>query len=187
MDFSIPEEIQMMQATVKKFVQRDLEPIGRQVEEEGEIPEETVQKMRELGLFGLSIPEEYGGLGLSTLGEIIVYEEITKANACFRSRIGTSNGIGSMGILFDGTTEQKQKYLPKIACGDWTAAFALTEPEAGSDAANIKTTADLNGDHYLLNGLKAFHHKRRLRPVVHDACGHRQKQGQPGRNNGFHR
>lgn len=156
MDFSIPEEIQMMQATVKKFVQRDLEPVGRQVEEEGQIPEEIVQKMRELGLFGLSIPEEYGGLGLNTLGEIIVYEEITKTNACFRSRIGTSNGIGSMGILFDGTKEQKEKYLPKIACGEWTAAFALTEPEAGSDAANIKTTAELNGDHYLLNGRKQF-------------------------------
>jgi len=156
MDFSIPEEIQMMQATVKKFVQRDLEPVGRQVEEEGQIPEEIVQKMRELGLFGLSIPEEYGGLGLNTLGEIIVYEEITKTNASFRSRIGTSNGIGSMGILFDGTKEQKEKYLPKIACGEWTAAFALTEPEAGSDAANIKTTAELNGDHYLLNGRKQF-------------------------------
>lgn len=156
MDFSIPEEIQMMQATVRKFVQRDLEPIGRKVEEEGEIPEEIVQKMRELGLFGLAIPEEYEGLGLSTLGEIIVYEEITKTNACFRSRIGTSNGIGSMGILFDGTEEQKQKYLPRIASGEWTAAFALTEPEAGSDAANIKTTAELKGDHYVLNGRKHF-------------------------------
>lgn len=156
MDFNIPEEVRMMQATIKKFVERDLEPIGRKVEEEGEIPEEIVQKMRDLGLFGLAIPEEYGGLGLSTLGEIIVYEEITKTNACFRSRIGTSNGIGSMGILFDGTEEQKQKYLPRIASGEWTAAFALTEPEAGSDAANIKTTAELNGGHYVLNGRKHF-------------------------------
>jgi acyl-CoA dehydrogenase len=156
MDFNIPEEVRMMQATIKKFVEKDLEPIGRKVEEEGEIPEEIVQKMRDLGLFGLAIPEEYGGLGLSTLGEIIVYEEITKTNACFRSRIGTSNGIGSMGILFDGTEEQKQKYLPRIASGEWTTAFALTEPEAGSDAANIKTTAELNGDHYVLNGRKHF-------------------------------
>jgi acyl-CoA dehydrogenase len=156
MDFNIPEEVRMMQSTIKKFVERDLEPIGRKVEEEGEIPEEIVRKMRELGLFGLAIPEEYGGLGLSTLGEIIVYEEITKTNACFRSRIGTSNGIGSMGILFDGTEEQKQKYLPRIASGEWTAAFALTEPEAGSDAANIKTTAELKGDHYVLNGRKHF-------------------------------
>ena len=156
MDFSLPEEVRMMQDTIKKFVQRDLEPIARKVEEEEHIPEEIVEKMRELGLFGLAIPEAYGGLGLSTLGEIIVYEEITKTNACFRSRIGTSNGIGSLGILFDGTEAQKQKYLPRIASGEWTAALALTEPEAGSDAANIKTTAELQGDHYVLNGRKHF-------------------------------
>ena len=146
MDFTIPEDLRMMQETIRRFVERDLEPISRRVEEEGRIPEEIVRKMRELGLFGLPIPEEYGGLGLGTLGEILVYEELTKTNACFRSRIGTSNGIGSMGILMDGTEDQKQKYLPRIASGEWTAAFALSEPEAGSDAANIKTEAVLDGD-----------------------------------------
>lgn len=156
MDFTIPEEVRMIQSTIKKFVEKDLEPIARQVEEEGHIPEEIVQKMRELGLFGLAIPEEYGGLGLNTLGEVLVYEEMTKTNACFRSRIGTSNGIGSIGILMDGTKEQKEKYLPRIASGEWTAAFALSEPEAGSDAANIKTTAVPDGDHWLLNGRKHF-------------------------------
>ena len=156
MDFSIPEDLRMMQKTIRRFVEKDLEPISRQVEEEGRIPEEIVQKMRELGLFGLPIPEEYGGLGLSTLGEILVYEELTKTNACFRSRIGTSNGIGSMGILMDGTEDQKQKYLPRIASGEWTAAFALSEPEAGSDAANIKTEAVLDGDRWVLNGMKHF-------------------------------
>ena len=156
MDFSIPEDIRMIQATIRKFVQKDLEPISRQVEEEGHIPEEIVQTMRDLGLFGLAIPEDYGGLGLSTLGEIIVYEELTKTNACFRSRIGTSNGIGSMGILLDGTEEQRRKYLPRIACGEWTAALALSEPEAGSDAANIQTSAKLDGDHWVLNGRKHF-------------------------------
>jgi acyl-CoA dehydrogenase len=156
MDFTISEETRMMLSTVKRFVERDLEPISRKVEEEGRIPVEIVDKMRKLGLFGLSIPQEYGGLGLSTLGEMLVYEELTKTNACFRSRIGTSNGIGSMGILFDGTLEQKEKYLPRIAAGEWTAAFALSEPEAGSDAANIKTTAEFQGDHYVLNGRKHF-------------------------------
>jgi acyl-CoA dehydrogenase len=112
--------------------------------------------MRGLGLFGLSIPGEYGGLGLSTLGEILVYEELTKTNACFRSRIGTSNSIGSMGILFDGTEDQKLKYLPRIASGEWTAAFALTEPDAGSDAANIRCSAALEGDQWILNGTKQF-------------------------------
>ncbi|MCG6878597.1 MAG: acyl-CoA dehydrogenase family protein [Deltaproteobacteria bacterium] len=156
MDFEIPENLKMMQETIRRFVKQDLEPISRKVEEEDNIPEEIVQKMRELGLFGLSIPDEYGGLGLGTFGECLVYEELTKTNACFRSRIGTSNGIGSMGILFDGTKEQKQKYLPRIASGQWTACFALSEPEAGSDAANIQTTAERDGDYFVLNGLKHF-------------------------------
>lgn len=156
MDFSIPDDIRMMQETVRRFVEQDLEPISKLVEEEDRIPEEIVQKMRDLGLFGLAIPQEYGGLGLSTLGECIVYEELSKTNACFRSRIGTNNGIGSMGILFDGTETQKQRYLPKIASGEYTACFALSEPEAGSDAANIKTTAERTGDYFVLNGLKHF-------------------------------
>ncbi|MDY6881017.1 MAG: acyl-CoA dehydrogenase family protein [Desulfatiglans sp.] len=164
MDYSIPEDIRIMQETVRKFVQNDLEPISRQVEEEAHIPEDVVQKMRDLGLFGLSIPEEYGGLGLNTFGEVIVYEELAKTNACFRSRIGTSNGIGSIGILIDGTEEQKTKYLPRIASGEWTAVFALSEPEAGSDAANIKTTGELDGDHWIINGRKHF--------ITNADCGH---------------
>jgi acyl-CoA dehydrogenase len=141
---------------IKKFVKEELNPISLQVETSGEIPEVIVEKMRDLGLFGLSIPEDYGGLGLSTLGEILVYEELTKTNACFRSRIGTSNSIGSMGIVFDGTKDQKQNCLPKIASGEWTAAFALTEPDAGSDASNIKCSAYLEGGHWILNGTKQF-------------------------------
>ncbi|MCD6560269.1 MAG: acyl-CoA dehydrogenase family protein [Deltaproteobacteria bacterium] len=156
MDFNMPEDVEIMRTTIKKFVEKDLEPISQQVEEEARIPDEIVQKMRDLGLFGLAIPEKYGGLGLSTIAEIIVYEEITKTNACFRSRIGTSNGIGSIGIYYDGTEEQKKKYLPRVASGEWSAAFALSEPEAGSDAANIKTTAELDGDHWVLNGMKHF-------------------------------
>lgn len=156
MDFLIPEDLRIMQETIRRFVVKDLEPISRQVEEDCRIPEEVVDKMRELGLFGLSIPQEFGGLGLSTLGEILVYQELARTNAAFRSRISTSNGIGSMGIVMDGTEEQKAKYLPRIASGEWTSAFALTEPEAGSDAANIKTEAVLKGDHWVLNGRKHF-------------------------------
>jgi acyl-CoA dehydrogenase len=141
---------------VIQFVEEELNPISLQVETSGEIPQEIIEKMRVLGLFGLSIPPEYGGLGLTTLEEIRVYEELTKTNACFRSRIGTSNSIGSMGILFDGTEDQKQKYLSRIASGQWTAAFALTEPDAGSDASNIKASAVLEGDHWVLNGSKLF-------------------------------
>jgi acyl-CoA dehydrogenase len=156
MDFEMPENLRMMQDTIARFVKQDLEPISQKVEEEDQIPEDIVQQMRELGLFGLAIPEEYGGLGLGTLGECLVYEELTKTNAAFRSRIGTSNGIGSMGILFDGTEEQKQRYLPRIASGEWTSCFALSEPEAGSDAGNVKTTAERDGDYFVLNGLKHF-------------------------------
>ena len=141
---------------IVEFVREELQPIEMQVETSGVIPDEIVEKMRQLGLFGLSIPEAYGGLGLSTLAEIRIYEALTKTNACFRSRIGTSNSIGSMGILYDGTEEQKQKYLPRIAAGEWTAAFALTEPDAGSDASNITTSAVLEGDSWVLNGTKQF-------------------------------
>jgi acyl-CoA dehydrogenase len=155
-DYTIPENLQMMADTIRRFVKQDLEPISQQVEEEDRIPDEIVQTMRELGLFGLSIPEEFGGLDVGTLGECLVYEQLSMVNACFRTRIGTNNGIGSQGIVIDGTDEQKQKYLPKLASGEWVGCFALTEPEAGSDAANIKTTAELDGDEWVLNGRKHF-------------------------------
>ena len=156
MEDQISDKEQKLRTIVKQFVAEELDPISLQVEASGEIPQEIVEKMRVLGLFGLSIPPDYGGLGLSTLEEIMIYEELTKTNACFRSRIGTSNSIGSMGILFDGTEDQKQKYLTRIASGQWTAAFALTEPDAGSDASNIKANAVLEGDHWVLNGTKLF-------------------------------
>ena len=156
MDFAIPENLSLMAETVRRFVKQDLEPLSRQVEDEDHIPEEIVQQMRDLGLFGLSIPEEYGGLGLGVLGECLVYEELSKVNACFRTRIGTNNGIGSQGIVLDGTTQQKEYYLPRLASGEWLACFGLSEPEAGSDAANVQTTAVLQGDHWLLSGRKHF-------------------------------
>ena len=156
MDYTIPENLSMMVDTVRRFVKKDLEPISQQVEDEDHIPDEIVGKMAELGLFGLSIPEEYGGLGIGVLGECLVYEEMSKVNACFRTRIGTNNGIGSMGIYYDGTEEQKQRYLPRLAAGEWVSCFALSEPEAGSDAANVQTTAVREGDFWVLNGLKHF-------------------------------
>jgi acyl-CoA dehydrogenase len=150
------EELQLMVDTVRRFVRQDLEPISQQVEDEDRIPEYIVDKMRELGLFGLSIPPEYGGLGLGAYGECRVYEELCRTNLCFRTRIGPNNGIGSQGIVLDGTPEQKEKYLPLLSSGEWTGCFALTEPEAGSDAANIQTTAELQGDSWVLNGRKHF-------------------------------
>lgn len=147
---------EQFRSRIRQFVEEELEPVAMKVEHEAVIPDEIVEKMRQLGLFGMSIPKTYGGLGLTTLEEVIIYEEITRTNACYRSRIGTSNGIGSMGILYDGTDEQKRQYLPRIASGEWAAAFALTEPDAGSDAANISTRAVIDGDHWVLNGTKQF-------------------------------
>jgi acyl-CoA dehydrogenase len=155
-ELELPENLRLMLQTVRRFVHQDLEPISQQVDAEGRIPEATVEQMRQLGLFGLSIPERHGGLGLSTFGECLIYEELAKTNACFRTRVATNNGIGSQAIVMEGTAEQRQRYLPKLASGEWTACFALSEPEAGSDAANIQTTAELRGDHWVLNGRKHF-------------------------------
>jgi acyl-CoA dehydrogenase len=156
MDFAVTEEFRQLHSRISDFVKNSLEPLSLQVEKEEKIPEEIVADIRKLGLFGMPVPKEYGGLGLTTVEEMLVYEELTKTNACYRSRIGTSNGIGSMGIVYDGTEEQKRRYLPRIASGEWTTAFALTEPDAGSDAANIRTAAVLDGDHWVLNGNKVF-------------------------------
>jgi len=156
MDFTIPEELQMLKDTVAHFVREELFPIEEKVDEEDHIPEPVVDKMRKMGLFGITIPQEYGGLGLSMVGTCLVYEEIAKASACFRTRIGTNNGIGSQGILVFGSEEQKQKFLPGIASGQKTACFALTEPNSGSDAAAMETTAVLQGDHWVLNGQKRW-------------------------------
>ncbi|MCF8033027.1 MAG: acyl-CoA dehydrogenase family protein [Desulfarculaceae bacterium] len=156
MDFEISENLRMMVDTVRRFVKQDLEPISQQVEDEDRIPEDVVQTMRELGLFGLATSEKYGGLEVGTLGECLVYEELSKVNACFRTRIGTNNGIGSQGVAIDGTEEQREKYLPLMASGEWIGCFALTEPEAGSDASNVQTTAELDGDTWVLNGRKHF-------------------------------
>ena len=156
MDFSISEDLQLMLDTVRRFVNRELEPISQQVEQQGRIPEPVVERMRELGLFGLALPEEYGGLGLGSLGECMVWEELSRVNAAFRTRVATNNGLGAQGLVLDGTDEQKQRYLPRLASGEWTACLALSEPEAGSDAANIKTRAVRRNDAWVLDGTKHF-------------------------------
>lgn len=156
MDFTLPEELVMFRDTLRKFVEKELEPISEKVEEEDRIPDETVNKMAELGLFGLAIPADYGGFGMSVLGQCVALEELSRTNACFRTRIGTNNGIGSMGIVLVGTEAQRRKFLPKLATGEMIGAFALTEPDAGSDASAIRTTAVRKGDKYILNGMKHF-------------------------------
>lgn len=156
MDFTIPDEIRDMKRTVRRFVDNEVDPYGMQIEEEDRIPQHLIDKAKEMGLFGLSIPEEYGGLGLSTLERCLILEELGRTHAGFVSYIGAHVGIGTTGIVEMGSEEIKKKYLPAMARGDKLGAFALTEPDAGSDATNLKTTAVLKGDKWILNGRKHF-------------------------------
>ena len=142
--------------TVRRFVSERLRPLEAQVAEEDAMPSDVVEEMKQLGLFGLSIPAEYGGLDLSMEDECLVAVELGRTSPAFRSTFGTNVGIGSQGLVMFGTPEQKQKYLPGIASGDIVTSFALTEPEAGSDSANVQTRAIRDGDHYVLNGSKRF-------------------------------
>ena len=150
------EDMDQLLSTVSRFVRERLIPNEALIAEQDAIPPEIVQDMRDLGLFGLSAPEEYGGLGLTMEEEVRVNFEISRASPAFRSLIGTNNGIGGQGIVIDGTPEQKEKWLPRLASGEIIGAFALTEPNTGSDAASLSTTARLEGDTYVLNGTKRF-------------------------------
>jgi acyl-CoA dehydrogenase len=141
---------------VRRFVKERLRPIEAQVAADDAVPEAVLEEMKGLGLFGLSIPEEYGGLGLSMEDEALVAMELGRASPAFRSAFGTNVGIGSQGLVMFGTEAQKEKYLPGIASGEIVTSFALTEPEAGSDSANVQTRARLDGDHYVLDGSKRY-------------------------------
>jgi acyl-CoA dehydrogenase len=150
------ETLNQLIDVIEKFVREKLIPAEHQLAEEAYLPGDLLEEMKALGLFGLTIPEEYGGLGLTMEEEILVAIELGRTSPAFRSIMGTNNGIGSAAVVFNGSEEQKQKYLPKYASGEWISCFCLTEPEAGSDAASLRTTARLEGDHYILNGTKRY-------------------------------
>ena len=151
-----PETLNALLDTVNRFVRERLVPAEALVSETDEIPADIVREMKEMGLFGLTVPEEFGGLALTMEEEVEVMLAMGQTSPCFRSLFGTTVGIGSQGIVFDGTPEQKAKYLPPLATGELIASFALTEPEAGSDAASLRTTAIRDGDHYVVNGTKRY-------------------------------
>lgn len=142
--------------TIRSFVNDQLIPREDWVAENDRLPEDIIAQMRELGLFGLTIPEAYGGLGLTMEEEVTIAFELGRTSPAFRSLIGTNNGIGSSGLVIDGTEEQKQNYLPRLASGEIVGSFCLTEPDSGSDAASLKTTAIKDGDSYIINGTKRF-------------------------------
>jgi len=142
--------------TVRRFVSERLRPIEAKVAEDDAMPDDVVEEMKGLGLFGLSIPEAYGGLELTMEEECLVVIELGRTSPAFRSTFGTNVGIGSQALVMFGTEAQKEKYLPGIASGEIITSFALTEPEAGSDSAAVQTRAIRDGDHYVLNGAKRF-------------------------------
>ncbi|MBW1733177.1 MAG: acyl-CoA dehydrogenase family protein [Deltaproteobacteria bacterium] len=152
----LPEEIEILKQTVRRFVEDEVEPLAYLIDEQERVPDQLVKKARDLGLFGLTIPEQYGGSGMGPLGLAVLREELGRTNMGFGSFFLLNNGIGSKGILYQGSDEQKEKYLPKLASGEMIACFALTEPDAGSDAGAIKTTAERRGDYYVINGTKQF-------------------------------
>jgi acyl-CoA dehydrogenase len=142
--------------TVRRFVAERLRPIEAEVAETDAIPDDVLDEMRALGLYGISIPEAYGGLDLSMENECLVAIELGRTSPAFRSAFGTNVGIGSQGLVMFGTDPQKAKWLPGIASGEIVTSFALTEPEAGSDSAAVQTRAVRDGDDYVLNGSKRY-------------------------------
>lgn len=151
-----PDTLEQLLDTVRRFVRERLVPLEADVAANDQVPADLIEEMRELGLFGLSIPESYGGLGLTVSEEIRVVRELGWTSPAFRSVFGTNVGIGSQGIVIDGTEEQKAAWLPRLATGEVIASFALTEPEAGSDAGSLRTSARRDGDDYVLNGTKRY-------------------------------
>ncbi|NYF23752.1 acyl-CoA dehydrogenase family protein [Sporosarcina sp. JAI121] len=156
MNFELDEDIKVLKRHVRDFIQNEVEKVAMQIEEENKIPGHIVEMSKEMGLFGLSIPEEYGGLGIGMVGKCALYEEIGATHNGYTTLIGAHTGIGTVGIVEMGNETQKQKYLPDMAAGNKIGAFALTEPDAGSNATNLKTTAVKKGDTYMLNGTKHY-------------------------------
>jgi acyl-CoA dehydrogenase len=156
MDFRLDEDILSLKNSIRDFIRNEVEPYAMQIEDDDEIPEAIIEKSKEMGLFSLSIPEEYGGLGIGMVGKCALYEEIGKTHNGYTTLIGAHTGIGSVGIVEMGNETQKRKYLPAMAKGDLLGAFALTEPQAGSHATNLKTTAVKKGHKYIVNGTKHY-------------------------------
>lgn len=156
MDFTLPDDVRLLRATVREYVQDRLLPLTMRVEEEDAVPTEILQEMKELGLFSIPFPEEYGGGGFGELGYCAAMEELGAVNAAYSNIIGGHCSLSGAAIMLCGSDELKSRYLPAMAAGEVLGAFALTEPNAGSDAAHIQTTARREGDEFVLNGSKLW-------------------------------
>ncbi len=155
-ELKFTEEQLMLRDMVKDFTNKEIKPIASKIDEEEKIPKELIKKIGELGILGVAFPEEYGGGGFGEVGYCIMQEEISRACLSTATFIGAHQSIGSNAIYLGGSEEQKQKYLPSLASGEKIAAYCLTEAQAGSDAFNLKTKAELDGDEWVLNGEKLW-------------------------------
>ncbi len=151
-----PQQFSALLTEVRQFVRTECMPLEQEVDRTDEIPETLVQRMRDLGLFGHSIPEAYGGAGMTSEELSLVNIEVSQVGTTFRARFGGNTGIASESLVVDGTPAQKDKYLPLLASGQVTGCFALTEPEAGSDATAQRSVAVRDGDHYVITGAKCY-------------------------------
>ncbi|MBX9956293.1 acyl-CoA dehydrogenase family protein [Peribacillus simplex] len=156
MTITLTKEMQQMKEMIRNFVEREVEPCAIQIEEEDAIPGHLVEKAKDLGLFGISIPEQYGGIGLNAVGKATVLEQLGRTHNGFVSLISAHTGIGSTGLVKLASEHLKNKYLPEMAAGTKIGAFALSEPGAGSDATNLATSAEKKGDYWVMNGTKHF-------------------------------
>jgi len=156
MDFSINEEDRLLQQSVKDYVENSANKVWREIEKTNTLPPALIEEANELGLLGLSIPEQYGGVGFSVVQKALVHEMLGRGPWGLSTFISVHTGIGCNGIVRFGSEAQKQKYLPKMAAGEWIGSFALTEPNAGSDAGAMTTSCVRKGDQWVLNGTKTF-------------------------------
>jgi alkylation response protein AidB-like acyl-CoA dehydrogenase len=156
MDFTLSTEQEILRESVRSFAENEIKPVARELDEKEEFSFETMQKMAELGLFGIFVSEQYGGQGMDYISYIIAVEEIARIDGSHAATVAAENSLGIGPLYYFGNEEQKKKYLPKLCKGETLWGFGLTEPNAGSDAANSKTTAVLDGDEWVINGSKIF-------------------------------
>lgn len=156
MEFALTEEHRLVQQTAREFAAREILPVAAQLDAEHRFPAEIVRQLGKLGLMGVTVPEQYGGAGMDHVAYVLAMEEVARACASTAAIMSVNNSLVCDPILRYGTEEQKCRYLPVLATGQQLGCYCLTEPQAGSDAASLQTTASLDGDHWVLNGTKVF-------------------------------
>jgi alkylation response protein AidB-like acyl-CoA dehydrogenase len=156
MDYELSDEQKMIRETVHDFAEREIKPLAKDLDERGEFSYDLTKKIGELGLFGMHLPEKYGGQGMDTISYIIAVEELARVDSSQAATLAAQNSLGIGPIYYYGNEEQKREWLPRLCTGELLAGFGLTEPNAGSDAGNSKTNAFIDGDDWVINGSKIF-------------------------------